>query len=45
MKLNGRRVSVVVERSEEIRNESRREEDIRWNGMCKNRVCVRVRCM
>ena len=41
--MNGRRVSVVVERSEEIRNESRREEDIRRNGMCKGRVCVRVK--
>jgi hypothetical protein len=36
--MNGRRVSVVKERGEEIRNESRREEDIRWNGMCKGEV-------
>ena len=41
--MNRRRVSVVLERSEEIRNESRREEDIRWNGMCKGRMCVRVK--
>jgi hypothetical protein len=27
---------------EEIRRESRREEDIRLNGMCKGKVCVRV---
>jgi hypothetical protein len=38
MKMNSLRVSVVLERSEEIRNESKREEDIRWNGMCKGRV-------
>ena len=41
--MNRRRVSVVVERKEEIRNESRREEDVRLYGMCKGRVCVRVK--
>jgi hypothetical protein len=38
--MNGRRVSVVMERSEEIRNESREEEGIRRNDVCKCKRCV-----
>ena len=34
------RVSVVVEKKEELNSESRREEGIRWNDMCKCRRCV-----
>jgi hypothetical protein len=34
-----RSVSVVVERGEKKRGESREEEDVRWNGVC---VCESV---
>jgi hypothetical protein len=33
IKMNERRLSVVVERSEGVKGESRREEGIRWNDV------------
>jgi hypothetical protein len=35
MGMNKRSVNVVVEKREKLKSESRREEGIRWNEMCK----------
>jgi hypothetical protein len=40
MEMNNRSVNVVVEKREELNSESRREEGIRWNDVCKCRRYV-----
>ena len=43
MGMNKRSVNVVVEKREKLKSESRREEGIKWKGVCKGKRCLKVK--